>query len=89
RKFRNVEEEQKDEQLDGAVEELLQDGNVGILIMHDNDLSYLSRQIRSEVETSVEPTVVTIGEGSQSGLREQIRRAIGIDLLAEEEGESE
>jgi V/A-type H+-transporting ATPase subunit F len=81
RKFANVPAEQKEEQLDGAVTELLEDDEVGIVVMHDDDLDHLSRGVREEVETSVEPTVVTLGGGAASGLREQIRRAIGIDLM--------
>ncbi len=56
--------------------------------MHDDDLEYLSRSVRQEVETSVEPVVVTIGSGTGGGgLRDQIKRAIGIDLMDEDEQE--
>ena len=58
------------------------DDEIGIVVMHDDDIDHLSRDVRSEVETSVEPVVVTLGGGAGSGnLREQIKRAIGIDLL--------
>jgi V/A-type H+-transporting ATPase subunit F len=58
---------------------------VGILVMHDDDLEHLSRGVRSDVETSVEPVLVTLGgEAGSSGLREQIKRAIGIDLMEED-----
>ena len=91
RKFENVPQDDKDESLDGAVESVLGDEDVGIAVMHDEDLDHLSRQVRESVETSVEPTFVTIGGGAAggSGLRDQIKRAIGIDLMADEEGESE
>jgi V/A-type H+-transporting ATPase subunit F len=85
RKFQNVPPEQKEEQLDEAVQETLADDDVGIVVMHDDDLDILSRDVRSDVETSVEPVVVTLGGGAGSGgLREQIKRAIGIDLMEEE-----
>ncbi|MFB6136488.1 MAG: V-type ATP synthase subunit F [Halobacteriaceae archaeon] len=85
RKFQNVPAEQKDERLDEAVTALLEDDAVGIVVMHADDLDHLSRSVREAVETSVEPTVVTLGGGAGSGgLREQIRRAIGIDLMADE-----
>jgi V/A-type H+-transporting ATPase subunit F len=89
RKFENVPQDEKDEQLDDAVQAVLRDEEVGIAVMHDDDLDYLSRQVREAVETSVEPTFVTIGGGAAggSGLREQIKRAIGIDLMGDEEGE--
>jgi len=85
RKFANVPEDEKPEQLDGSVEGMLADDDVGIVVMHDDDLEHLSRGIREDVETSVEPVLVTLGGGTgSSGLRDQIKRAIGIDLMDEE-----
>ena len=77
RRFENVAPDEKDE-------------GIGIVVMHDDDLEYLSRSTRNAVDTSVEPVFVTLGSGAAggSGLREQIKRAIGIDLMAEE-GDSE
>jgi len=91
REFRNVPEEEKDDDLDAVVEDVLDESDVGIVVMHADDLDYLSRTVRERVETSVEPTVVTIGGGAggSSGLRDQIKRAIGIDLMAQDEGENE
>ena len=83
RKFANVPADEKPDRLDDEVSELLDDGDVGIVVMHDDDLEYLSRSVRERVETGVEPVVVTVGGGASSGLREQIRRAIGIDLMEE------
>jgi len=86
RRFENVPDDDKDESLDGAVETVLDDDDVGIVVMHQEDLEYLSRNVREAVETSIEPTVVTLGTGGQrSGLRDQIKRAIGIDLMSENE----
>ena len=86
RKVENVREEEKSEALDGAVERTLADGDVGIVVMRDGDLDHLSRSVRREVEGSIEPVLVTLGgEGAGSGgLREQIKRAIGIDLMDED-----
>ncbi|WP_134668423.1 V-type ATP synthase subunit F [Halorussus marinus] len=86
RKFENVPDDRKDEELDDAVNRVLDDEEIGIVVMHDEDLDRLSRQVRNEVETSVEPTMVSIGGGAGSGgLREKIKRAIGIDLMDEDE----
>jgi V/A-type H+-transporting ATPase subunit F len=82
RKFANVDPDEKGAELDAALAELLEDPDVGIVVMHEEDLEHLSRGVRTEVETSVDPVVVTLG-GTASGLREQIRRAIGIDLMEE------
>ncbi len=82
RRFENVSDDEKDEQLDDAVEAVLDDEGVGIVVMHDEDTDLLSRTVRERVDTSVEPVVVTLGGGASSGtLRQQIKRAIGIDLM--------
>jgi V/A-type H+-transporting ATPase subunit F len=83
RKVENVPDDEKPDALDDAVTRVLEDDGVGIVVMHDDDLEYLSRKVRTTVETSVEPVVVTIGGGAGSGLRDQIKRAIGIDLMDE------
>ncbi|RQG91837.1 V-type ATP synthase subunit F [Natrarchaeobius chitinivorans] len=89
RRFENVADEQKGTELDDAVTNVLDDEDVGIVVMHDDDLEYLSRNVRQNVETSVEPVVVTIGSGTGGGgLRDQIKRAIGIDLM-DEDGDNE
>ncbi|MFC7098020.1 V-type ATP synthase subunit F [Halobaculum marinum] len=85
RKCANVPDEEKDDRLDDAVEDALSDENVGIVVMLDEDLDHLSRTVRRDVEGSVEPVLVTLGGGAGSGLREQIKRAIGIDLMDEDE----
>ena len=82
RRFANIGEADKPEELDEAVASLLEDDDVGIIVMHQDDMDHLSRGVRQDVETSVEPAVVTLGGGAGSGgLREQIKRAIGIDLM--------
>ena len=82
RRFVNVPDDEKQTDLDGAVEDTLADDGVGIVVMHQDDLEHLSREVREAVETSVEPVVVTIGGDAGGGaLRDQIKRAIGIDLM--------
>jgi V/A-type H+-transporting ATPase subunit F len=85
RKFENVPDEEKEEALDDAVMRTLDDDDVGIVVMHDEDMAHLSRSAREAVEGSIEPVLVTLGGGAGSGgLREQIKRAIGIDLMEED-----
>ena len=85
RKFENVPDDEKDEALDDAVMRTLDDDDVGIVVMHDDDMTHLSREAREAVEGSIEPVLVTLGGGAGSGgLREQIKRAIGIDLMEED-----
>ena len=86
RKFEIVSAEPDREEMDAAVTEILEDSEVGIIVMHEPDLEHLSREVRERVETSVDPVLVTLGGGAGSGgLRDQIKRAIGIDLMDEEE----
>ncbi|MFD1647067.1 V-type ATP synthase subunit F [Haloarchaeobius litoreus] len=85
RRFENVTPEEKSEELDDAVRTVAREEGVGIVVMHADDLDYLSRDPRAVVETSVEPTFVTVGgDAGSSGLRQQIKRAIGIDLMEED-----
>jgi V/A-type H+-transporting ATPase subunit F len=86
RKFANVPDDEKDERLDEELNAVFEEDDVGIVVMHDDDLDHLSRGVRKKVETSVEPVLVTLGgSGAGSGgLREQIKRAIGIDLMDED-----
>jgi V/A-type H+-transporting ATPase subunit F len=84
RKFQNVPDEEKPSELDDAVRAVLEDEEVGIVVMHDDDLEHLTRSVRNHVETSLDPVFVTLGGGTGSGgLREQIKRAIGMDLMGE------
>ncbi|WP_435161827.1 V-type ATP synthase subunit F [Halorubrum sp. SY-15] len=87
RRFENVPDDEKDERLDDAVERTLDDDDTGIIVMHDADLDHLSRGTRERVEGSIEPVLVTLGAGGagSGGLRDQIKRAIGIDLMDEDE----
>ncbi|MFB6146636.1 MAG: V-type ATP synthase subunit F [Halobacteriaceae archaeon] len=89
RRFANVAPADKDENLDEAVTDLLDDDDVGIVVMHSDDLDHLSRSVRETVQGSVDPAVVTLGGGGGQGLREQIRRAIGIDLMDEQDDTSD
>ncbi len=79
--FREVRDENKENELDDAVEDVLGRDEIGIVVMHQDDLDYLSREVREEAETSVEPVVVTLGGEGEGQLREKIKRAIGIDLM--------
>ena len=85
REIENVAEEDKEAELDEAVERTFDNDDVGIVVMADADTEYLSRGVRQDVKTSIEPTLVTLGgdETGSGGLREQIKRAIGIDLMDE------
>ena len=85
RTFEEVSDDRKNDELDAAVERVFDDDDVGIVVMLDDDLEHLSRTTRERVQESVDPVLVTLGGGAGGGgLRDQIKRAIGIDLMDED-----
>ncbi|MFP4654338.1 MAG: V-type ATP synthase subunit F [Methanohalobium sp.] len=73
--------EVRDENLESTVKQVIQDPEVGILVMHDDDFNKLPHNLRDKLNESVEPTVVTLGgTGQSSNLREKIKQSVGVDL---------
>jgi len=70
-----------DEELEPTVENILNDREIGILVMHGDDLNKLPEMLRNTINDSVEPTIVTLGgSGESSNLREKIKQSVGVDL---------
>lgn len=68
-------------ELEAKIHSLLNDKNVGILIVHNDDMKKLSPHMQKILEDSVEPTVIAIGgAGKSTSLREKIKTAVGVDL---------
>jgi V/A-type H+-transporting ATPase subunit F len=66
---------------ESAVKSVLEDENIGILVMHNDDISNLPEILRKNLNESVQPTVVALGSGSGStSLRDKIKQAVGVDL---------
>jgi len=63
--------------------EMLDDSDVGILILQSSDLSNLSPAVRARAKESIAPVVVPVG-GEEGDLREKVKRAIGVDLYKAE-----
>ena len=72
---------ESDEQLTAQVTSVLQDSDVGILVLNSSDMERVPRRLRTTLENSVKPTVIAIGgeEGGMS-MREKIKRSVGVDL---------
>jgi V/A-type H+-transporting ATPase subunit F len=70
-----------DEKLSEQITSVLQDGEVGILVLNSSDMEKIPRRLRTTLENSVKPTVIAIG-GEEGGLsmRERIKRSVGVDL---------
>jgi V/A-type H+-transporting ATPase subunit F len=64
-----------------TITKVLDDANVGILVLQSTDLDQIPRRLQVIIENSVKPTIVTIG-GQVAGLslRERIKRSVGVDL---------
>ncbi|KYK31208.1 MAG: hypothetical protein AYK23_04120 [Candidatus Proteinoplasmatales archaeon SG8-5] len=71
-----------DEMLGEKVNDVLEDENVGILVLHEHCLGHLPHAMVARLRESVRPVLITVGE-EEEDLRERVRRAIGIDLYAE------
>ncbi|MDD4254904.1 MAG: V-type ATP synthase subunit F [Methanofollis sp.] len=72
---------ESDDALKNAIHNVLSDGSVGILVLSGSDMNRLPLRLRSQLEESVRPTVIAVGE-EEGGLsmRERIKRSVGVDL---------
>jgi V/A-type H+-transporting ATPase subunit F len=72
---------ESDEKLTETITSVLADNDVGILVVKGSDIQKLPLRLRTQIEESVKPTVVTLG-GEEGGLsmRERIKRSVGVDL---------
>jgi V/A-type H+-transporting ATPase subunit F len=70
-----------DEKRNEYITSVLQDGEVGILVLNSSDMEKIPRRLRATLDNSVKPTVIAIG-GEEGGLsmRERIKRSVGVDL---------
>jgi V/A-type H+/Na+-transporting ATPase subunit F len=69
-----------EKELEDQINKCLTDQNVGIVVMHADDLKKLSSGLQKTIDESVEPTFIAIGGHEESSLRDKIKRAIGVDL---------
>ncbi|BBL67231.1 V-type ATP synthase subunit F [Methanoculleus chikugoensis] len=69
------------ERLVEQINRVLQDRDVGILVLKGSDMERIPLRLRTTLENSVKPTVIAIG-GEEGGLsmRERIKRSVGVDL---------
>ncbi len=67
--------------IEAKIQGVLNDKNVGILVVHSDDMKKLSPQMQKTLDDSVEPTVIAIGgKGESTNLRDKIKQAVGVDL---------
>jgi len=68
--------------VESVVRAVLEDKDIGILVMHNDDISKLPESLQTLLNASVQPTVVALGgsgEGS-TNIRDKIKQAVGVDL---------
>jgi len=72
---------EEEESLKAAIQTVMEDPEVGILVLDTADLVRMPVRLRTTLENSIRPTVVAIG-GEEGGisLREKIKRSVGVDL---------
>jgi V/A-type H+/Na+-transporting ATPase subunit F len=72
---------ESDEKVVEQVHKVLDDNTVGILVLNSGDMAKIPPRLRTTLENSVHPTVITLGE-QEGGLsmRERIKRSVGVDL---------
>lgn len=67
--------------IEDRIRGVLNDKNVGILVVHNDDMEHLSPHMKQTLDDSVEPTVIAIGgKGESTNLRDKIKQAVGVDL---------
>jgi V/A-type H+-transporting ATPase subunit F len=63
------------------IQELLEREDIGILVAEEEDLEDLPNRVLQQVESSVDPVVVSLSETAESErLQEKIKKAIGADI---------
>ena len=78
--IRKTYEARTDKELESKIRDCLNDRELGIIVLHADDIKKLPQGLQKVVDESVEPTFIAIGSKEDAGLREKIKRAIGVDL---------
>jgi V/A-type H+/Na+-transporting ATPase subunit F len=68
------------EGLEQQVARVLEDPEVGILVLSSEDLEAMSPGMRRRLETTPRPVMIAVGRKEEEDLRAKIKRAIGVDL---------
>ena len=69
-----------EDELHSTLRSLLNNKSVGIMVVDSAVMATLPDRLRDQLSASVSPTVLGIGTEEDNTLRENIRKAIGVDL---------
>jgi len=66
--------------MEKRVREVIQKGEVGILVLHGDDFAGFPATMRKELSNTVRPVIIPVGPREDSDLRQKIKQAVGVDL---------
>ncbi len=69
------------EDLEKKVGEVLDDPDIGILVLDTAEMKGLSHTMQRRLETVARPVVIGVGATEDEDLRTKVKRAIGVDLF--------
>ena len=69
-----------DEEMAETLRSLLNEKEVGVVVIDNIDIMRLPDRLRQQLSDSVTPTVLGIGTQEDNTLRESIKSALGVDL---------
>lgn len=67
--------------MEARIEAVIDDEEVGILVLNDEEMDHLPAGMRKRLETLPRPVVIAVGQTEEEDLRTKVKRAIGIDLF--------
>jgi len=70
-----------EEDLEKKIGAVLDDEDVGILVLDTAEMKSLSNTMRRRLETVARPVVISVGAKEDEDLRTKVKRAIGVDLF--------
>ena len=71
---------ENDEEMSQALQSMLDEEEVGIIVVDAIDLTRMPDKLRQRMSDSISPTVLGIGTEEDNTLRESIKSALGVDL---------
>ncbi len=70
-----------EDNLENEVEKVLQQKEVGILVMEEDQFDSMNNKTRRTLEKMIKPVLITISDkGKEANIRDLIKKSIGVDL---------
>ena len=79
---RSVVTEQRE--IDSVLKGMLSEEGIGIIIVSEEDIGFISQRTMEDIERTVVPVVVFVGRKSDELLRERVKMVMGVDLVREQ-----